>query len=152
MSWKRRAKCAGDEDPRWINPGLIKVPAGMDQKEWRSMVAAGMCSGCPVIAECRQDILDSQDQDLIKGGYALPFGASNSSVAHEELYNEIRNDLGYERQPTRVDYLAQTYPKPCANGCGSIIRIPPMRKAKYPGTVIGILETDMCIPCYQENK
>lgn len=73
--WITRAQCC-DMDPNDFDPPH-HINDNDIERRWD--YAAGLCSGCPVIAECARDALEQHDGEIIRAGVPLPQPRGNAS-------------------------------------------------------------------------
>lgn len=63
-TWLDDAQCAGDRPERYATSNLDPLR--------RNQEARRLCVGCPVLAECARDALDTGATDVVRGGIPLP--------------------------------------------------------------------------------
>lgn len=64
--WRDQAKCGGQQVP---DPTLPDEPSNDKQR-----IAAIYCDGCPVIAECARDALETHTSGIIRAGMFVATG------------------------------------------------------------------------------
>lgn len=69
-TWVKQAKCA-NSDPRKFDP------VGRPHK---NRIAAKLCAGCPVIAQCAQDALHYQDEGIIRAATWIPSHSDGNAI------------------------------------------------------------------------
>lgn len=60
--WAEGAKCIS------LHPDAFDLEGDRGTRESKRMIARKLCEGCPVIAECAQDVLEHDSYGLVRAG------------------------------------------------------------------------------------
>lgn len=93
--WIEDAACIGTSPRRFdVAPRTSRLLVA-DPSKWIDTIRtqAPMCEHCPVAMQCARDALDTNDQEIIRGGVAVPRFANTMTRAHFHAARMLQRDV-----------------------------------------------------------
>ena len=93
--WIEDAACIGSDPSRFDVPPRVGRLLVTDPAKWIDTIRdqAPMCEHCPVATQCARDALETNDQEIIRGGVAIPRFANQMPRAHFHAARMLQRDV-----------------------------------------------------------
>jgi hypothetical protein len=127
-----------------IHPDTFFPDLGGNAANSQVRAAQQVCATCPLVTKvaCAKRALDGDDHYGVWAGVYVTARAGERRAALAQL-REIAGVTAPKRQPI----VRKSTPKPCAGGCGRMIRSSGQTLADFPGTISNVGGWK-CRPCF----